>query len=126
MKNKFSIKFLEDAIDFIENLDAKSRDKVIYNLNLSSRKNDKNLFKKLTENIWEFRTLYNKQTLRLFAFWDKRDKEDTLVICTHGLLKKTKKIPKNEIRKAEEIRVEYFTIKISKNEESEKVEDDES
>jgi len=121
MNTKFSIQFLEDAIEFIEQLDEKSQSKILYNLNLASRKNDKNLFKKLTENIWEFRTLYNKQALRLFAFWDKSDKENTLVICTHGIVKKTKKTPKNEIAKAEEIRLQYFTIKLSKNEE-----DDES
>lgn len=126
MKSKFSIRFLEEAIEFIENLDEKSRDKLLYNLNLASRKNDKNLFKKLTENIWEFRTLYNKQSLRLFAFWDKSDKEETLVICTHGLIKKSKKTPKNELSKAEEIRKEYFIIKLSKNEEKERTEDDES
>lgn len=124
MNAKFSIRFLEDAIEFIEHLDEKSQSKILYNLNLASRKNDKNLFKKLTGNIWEFRTLYNKQVLRLFAFWDKSDKEDTLVICTHGIVKKTKKIPKNEIAKAEEIRLQYFTIKLSENEE--KDEDDES
>ena len=42
--------------------------------------------------IWEFRTLYNKTAYRLFAFWDK-DKE-TLVIATHGIIKKTQKTPK--------------------------------
>jgi len=124
MNTKFSIRFLEGAIEFIEHLEEKSQSKIIYNLNLASRKNDKNLFKKLTDNIWEFRTLYNKQLLRLFAFWDKSDKEDTLVICTHGIVKKTKKIPKNEIAKAEEIRLQYFTIKLSENEE--KSEDDKS
>lgn len=28
---------------------------------------------------------------RLFAFWDKTDKSDTVVISTHGLIKKRKK-----------------------------------
>lgn len=43
---------------------------------------------------------------RLFAFWDK-DK-DTLVIATHGIIKKTQKTPNKEIAKAEAIRKEYF------------------
>ena len=93
MKRKFSINLLEEAIEFIENLDEKSKVKVLYNLNLATLKNDKNLFKKLNDQIWEFRTLYNKEALRLFAFWDKTDKEETLVICTHGIVKKTQKIP---------------------------------
>jgi len=33
--------------------------------------------------------LYNKTAYRLFAFWDKE--KETLVIATHGIIKKTKK-----------------------------------
>ena len=40
---------------------------------------DKELFKKLNDEIWEFRTLYNKTHYRLFAFWDKTDKDMTLL-----------------------------------------------
>lgn len=50
--------------------------------------------------------MYNKTAYRLFAFWDK-DKE-TLVIATHGIIKKTQKTPCKEIAKAETIRREYF------------------
>lgn len=124
MKKKFSITLLDEAIEFVENLDEKSRAKVLYNLNLATLKNDKNLFKKLNDNIWEFRTLYNKEALRLFAFWDKTDKEDTLVICSHGILKKTQKIPKTEIEKSERIRNQYFETKASKNEKSKEDEND--
>ena len=56
--------------------------------------------------IWEFRTLYNKTAYRLFAFWDKE--KETLVIATHGIIKKTQKTPSKEIAKAETIRKEYF------------------
>ena len=59
--------------------------------------------------IWEFRTLYNKVKYRLFAFWDTET--DTLVIATHGIIKKTQKTPKKEIAKAERIRQEYFKAK---------------
>ena len=59
--------------------------------------------------IWEFRTLYNKVKYRLFAFWDTQT--DTLVIATHGIIKKTQKTPKKEIAKAERIRQEYFKAK---------------
>lgn len=45
---------------------------------------------------------------RLFAFWDKLDKTETLVISTHGIVKKVDKIAKAEIEKAEKIRSEYF------------------
>ena len=32
-------------------------------------------------------------------------------LATHGIIKKTKKTPKNEIKKAEEIRKIYFELK---------------
>lgn len=71
---------------------------------------NKELFKKLENSeIWEFRTLYNKTAYRLFAFWDKE--KETLVIATHGIIKKTQKTPSKEIAKAETIRKEYFKNK---------------
>lgn len=33
-----------------------------------------------------------KTHFRLFAFWDKSNKEDTVVISTHGLVKKQTKL----------------------------------
>ncbi len=70
--------------------------------------NDKTVFKKLNDEIWEFRTIYKRTQYRLFAFWNKTDKEDTLVISTHGIKKKTQKTPKREIIKAENLRKQYF------------------
>ncbi len=70
--------------------------------------NDPKLFKKLTGEIWEFRTLYQGIQYRLFAFWDKSDKTETLVLSTHGMVKKVSKVPKAEIEKALKIRTEYF------------------
>ena len=71
---------------------------------------DNELFKKLgNTEIWEFRTLYNKTYYRLFAFWDKES--NTLVVATHGIVKKSQKTPPNEISKAESIRKKYFEIK---------------
>jgi phage-related protein len=52
----------------------------------------------------------------LFAFWDKMDKNDTVVISTHGLIKKTDKIPKSEIERAEKLREKYFNHKNKRNE----------
>jgi hypothetical protein len=56
-------------------------------------------------------TLFDKKYYRLFAFWDKTNDEDTFVLATHGIIKKTKKTPKNEIKKAEGIRKIYFEQK---------------
>ena len=66
----------------------------------------------IKENVWykiSSDLSYNKTAYRLFAFWDK-DK-DTLVIATHGIIKKTQKTPSKEIAKAEAIRKEYFKNK---------------
>lgn len=72
------------------------------------------MFKKLNNYIWEFRTLYNSKSYRLFAFWDNTDEQETLVIATHGILKKTQKTPTREIKKAEEIRKGYIDNKLKK------------
>ena len=66
--------------------------------------------------IWEFRTLYNKTQYRLFAFWDKTGSTDTVVISTHGIIKKTGKTPQEEIEKAENLMRQYFNLKINYNE----------
>jgi phage-related protein len=108
MKSKFEIVFLEQAINFMSTLDGKAKKKIYYNLDKAKLKNDSKLFKKLTDDIWELRTLYKGIQYRLFAFWDKTNKIETLVISTHGMVKKTSKIPKVEIEKALKIRSEYF------------------
>ncbi len=108
MEQKFKVEFLDEAVEFIESLDEKTKAKIYYNIRLSQYKNDNELFKKLTDNIWEFRTLYNKTYYRFFAFWDKTNKQEALVISTHGIEKKTGKVPKNEILKAENLRTIYF------------------
>ena len=108
MKPKFEVVFLEQAIDFISKLDAKAKEKIYYNLDKAKLENNPRLFKKLTEEIWEFRTLYQGIQHRLFAFWDKTDKTETLVLSTHGIVKKVSKVPKSDIEKALKIRAEYF------------------
>jgi phage-related protein len=80
----------------------------------STQINDDELFKKLQDDVWEFRTLYNKTYFRLFAFWDKDNSNDTVVISMHGLIKKTDKTPKSDIEKAERLRIQYFNEKTKK------------
>ena len=116
MISKFNVQFLEDAIEFLDNLDEKARDKVIYNIHKARISNDKELFRKLKGEIWEFRTLFNKIHYRLFAFWDKTESTNTLVISTHGLVKKSDKIPLGEIETAEQIRKTYLKQKTKDNE----------
>ncbi len=105
---KFDIILLEEVKDFLISRDKKVRDKIIFNLWKARRSHDPQIFKKINNQIWEFRTKYQNNQYRLFAFWDKRDNKNTLVICTHGLVKKTKRIPKKEIEKATGIMIEYL------------------
>ena len=108
---KFEVLFLTEAREFLLEIDEKSRNKVIFNIDKAKITNDNNLFKKLKGEIWEFRTLYNNTHYRLFAFWDKEEKHETLVLTTHGIIKKTDKTPEKEIEKADQIRLKYFEQK---------------
>jgi len=105
---KYEIIFLELAKEFLDKLDSKTRRKVLYNIWKSREINDPELFKKLSGEIWEFRTNFLAKNIRLLAFWDKERKNETLVIATHGFIKKTQKTPRQEIEKAEQIKVDYF------------------
>lgn len=108
MKN-FEILFMREAEEFLEGIHKKAQSKLLYNLRKAQVVNDPKLLKKLTRNIWEFRSETQGNQYRLFAFWDKE--ENALIVCTHGLLKKTQKTPKKEIEKAERLRKAYFESK---------------
>ena len=114
MTEKFKVRFLEEAAEFLDSLDEKAREKIIYNIRKAQVINDKDLFKKLTDDIWEFRTLFNKTKYRLFAFWDRIDEIDVVVVSTHGIVKKTDKTPKKEIEKAYKLKELYFEQKNKK------------
>jgi len=111
MIEKFKVLFLNDAKKFLDSIDDKSREKILYNIRKAQFVNDPELFKKLTADIWEFRTYYNKTYFRLFAFWDKTNNEKTFVICTSGIVKKTEKKPASEINKADALRKQYLSHK---------------
>lgn len=110
----FETRFLEEADKFISALDFKSAKKVFYNIDLAQQTNDPRLFKKLNQDIWEFRTLYAGLQIRLLAFWDKTGGEETLVMATHGFIKKVDKVAPNEIDRAAKIREKYFDNKHKK------------
>jgi len=103
---KFEVLFLEEVVDFIESLDQKTQEKVLENIRISTLQNNPQLFKKLDKDIWEFRTLYSKKQIRLLAFWDRQQR--SLVICTHGFIKKTQKTPPKELSKAKKIRTKFL------------------
>lgn len=107
---KFKIIYSNEVIEFLNSLENKVKEKIMFNINKSKYVVDTELFKKLKgSDIWEFRTKNNGSIYRVFAFWDTE--ADTLVITTHGIIKKTQKTPSKEIQKAESIRREYFNEK---------------
>jgi phage-related protein len=107
----FQIVFLEEAATFITTLDKKTAKKLTYNIWRARESLDSRLFKKLTDEIWEFRVRSAFWQVRLLAFWDKTKSGETLVIATHGFIKKTDKIPGHEIQRAMNIRKRYFETK---------------
>jgi phage-related protein len=107
----FETFFMEDAKDFLTTLDPKIIKKIFYNLDIAEETNDPKLFKKIQNEIWEFRTRYLGIQVRFLAFWDKMDQRRTLVIVSNGFIKKKEKIPISEIEKAKELRTKYFSNK---------------
>lgn len=107
----FETRFMEEANEFIAKLDAKTIRKIFYNIDLAEQTNDPKLFKKLQNDIWELRTKFGGLQIRLLAFWDKTDNKQTLVIATHGFVKKVDKVPSGEIERASRLRDKYFENK---------------
>ena len=109
--NKLQVVLLDEALTFVRSLPLKVQQKITYNYKkIEHGIVDKELFKKLENSeIWEFRTLFNGNCYRLFSFWDTET--GTLIVATHGIVKKTQKTPQKEIAKAEEIRQQYFELK---------------
>lgn len=108
MNQFFEIIFLDEAFEFLKSLDQKHSEKVLFNIRKAQIARDPELFKKLTNEIWEFRTLYGGIQYRLLAFWDKSKATETLVISTHGFVKKRSKVPFNEIQRAQQSMLDYF------------------
>lgn len=66
-------------------------------------------FKKLesTNGIYEVRIITSQKSIRILCFQD----EGRLVVLTNAFVKKTQKTPKNEIKLAEKLKVEYLAFK---------------
>lgn len=102
---------MEEAHEFLNKLHKKTRKKIVFNIWKSKSTLDPRLFKKLRDEIWEFRTDYDNKAYRLLAFWDKTDKRRTLVVCTHAFVKKRDRVPAKDINKAIRIMKKYINQK---------------
>ena len=108
MDKHFEIILLEEAFEYLSGLERKHYEKILYNIRMSQIELDGDLFKKLSNDIWEFRTLYQGLQHRMLAFWDKTSAVEILVVSTHGFIKKGHTVPGMEIQKAVNIRSKYF------------------
>ena len=57
-----------------------------------------------TDGLWEVRVAAGNGIFRIFCFFDK----GSLVVLLSGFQKKTQKVPKKEIKKAERLKKEYY------------------
>ncbi len=102
--------FTPEAEDFLKALEKDTRREFGVSIRRLQNGETAYNFKKLanTDGIYEFSVIAPNHTYRLFAFWDTRDAIDTLIVCTHGLDKKTQKTPPQEIKKAEQMKKKHF------------------
>ena len=101
---KIDVKYLDEALSYIDDMPEKARKKMLHNVSLVGLGViDDQIFKKISNSgIWEFRAEYESNQYRLLSFWDKEKK--SLIVATHGFDKKTQKTPINEIKHAKQIR----------------------
>lgn len=94
--------------EFLDSLSGKVAQKVLWTLKLLEDLDilPSTYFKKLTgtEGIWECRVQYGSNIYRIFCFFDIH----SVVVLTHGLMKKTQKTPKQEIERAESCRKDFL------------------
>lgn len=109
-EHKIKVKFLDEADDYINSLPTPVAKKFAYNIaRVIGGEMNSEIFKKLNEDIWEFRVRMMEMSYRLLAFWDKNTR--SLIVATHGYNKKTQKTPPNEIDHATAIMKEYYLQK---------------
>ena len=113
MGKRIEVIFLKQAEEFTNSLEINPKRKLFQAMRKTRERLFEQWFTKLksSDGIFEFRVDDSGKYYRLFAFWDTEEDEMTLVVVTHGLIKKTNKTPLSEIQKAEQIKREYFEEK---------------
>lgn len=110
MGKPIEIILLPEADKFVDSIEISARKKMFYAIRKTKMRIYGDWFEKLksSKDIFEFRIKDSSKFFRLFAFWDSTGDKETLIVCTHGLIKKTNKTPKQDIEKAEMIKEKYF------------------
>lgn len=98
--------------DFLDSLSGKVAQKVTWVLNILEDLDivPSSYFKKLvsSEEIWECRIQLGSNAYRIFCFFA----DNSVVVLTHGFVKKSQKTPKSEIEKAEIYRRDFLKRRI--------------
>jgi phage-related protein len=110
MSKPIEIILLPEADNFVDKIEKSARKKLFYAIRKTKMMIYGDWFEKMkgSKDIFEFRVKDSNKFFRLFAFWDRSGDNETLIVCTHGLIKKTNKTPKQDIEKAEMIKEKYF------------------
>jgi phage-related protein len=99
--------------EFIDSLPGKAAQKVVWTLSLLEELGTLSAayFKKLvnSDDIWEVRVSLGSDAYRIFCFFAG----NSIVVLTHGLVKKTQKTPPREIERAEECKRKYLSRRSS-------------
>lgn len=95
--------------EFIDSLPGKAAQKIIWTLSLLEELGTlpAAYFKKLvnSDDIWEVRVSLGSDAYRIFCFFAG----NSIVVLTHGLVKKTQKTPPREIERAEEYKRKHLS-----------------
>ena len=87
------VKLLDEATSYFDEIDEKIKAKFFKSFEKVESGHKGDWFKHLEDEIWEFRERDSSKCYRIFAFWDKTNVNHTLVLTTHGIIKKTEKTP---------------------------------
>lgn len=98
--------------NFLDSLSGKAAQKVTWVLSLLEDLDivPSSYFKKLagTEEIWECRVKFSSNAYRIFCFFA----DNSVVVLTHGVIKKSQRTPKYEIEKAETYRRDFLKRRV--------------
>jgi phage-related protein len=105
------IAYKNHFVDFYKSQEFKVQEKIEYVFDLIrfEKQVPKKFFKRLenTDGIYEIRVITAFKSIRVLCFFDKGE----LIVLTNCFIKKTQKTPKQEIKMAEKLKVEYLNEK---------------
>jgi len=112
MNKRRELYFFKDYFEkFYDKQDLKVQRKILWTLRIIEEiDNIPEIYLKHLRNtsgLYEIRVQVGKNIFRIFCFFDI----DNLVVIGHGFQKKSQKTPKQQIERAEKIKMEYYDSK---------------